>query len=428
MGFARERRHGPVPAVRQGKAAVVSSYSPSLNLLVGRALDRLGSDEPQRPIVAFLAEVAALGSRHFVGNLATEVGALVADGCTLPLTIDRAGVRNCFLCSPRAQFVSYAAEQMRVVCGRVPMWLRALMSISGVALDVAEIDRIVHFDNWLTSAGPGPGWQPHEIADITACLAERFPRHVIGTRALNLRHHAVHIEALRKAGYCLVPARRVLNFGTGSTSFRPTRDLRSDMHKLERERGRSIFPTSEVGATDYPRMAQLYSALNHGRYTRLNPAYTETFFSSIHRHQLMEFIAFRDTENTICAYLGYFVAPGRAIVAPIMGYDTSIPKSAGLYRMLGAALVSLAAARELDLSAGSGADEFKQKRGAEPSIEFNAYYVVHLPARRRLTFELYAATHNRIGPHVLSKLRTRRRPLPQRPAQSKPTVPRLPQS
>jgi hypothetical protein len=71
------------------------------------------------------------------------------------------------------------------------------------------------------------------------------------------------------------------------------------------------------------------------------------------------------------------------MVSPVVGYDTSLPQSLGLYRRLAA--VPVLTAREcgvpLNLSAGVG--RFKRLRGGEAVMEYLAVIDSHLPANRR---------------------------------------------
>jgi hypothetical protein len=326
------------------------------------------------------------------------------DDHVLPLTINRDGAANSYLCSPRAHYVAYAREEMRLSRGRLPVSFRVLTGLGGLALDVAGAHRIVHVDNWLASAGPGPSWPVEETGTIIDALATHFADSVIGFRALNERHHREHLAALSRAGCLLVPARRISIFPTADPGFRAPRNLKQDLRTLERGWNDGITVAEEIGPCDYGRMAELYRALNQTAYTPLNPAYTASYFGAMHRHGLMSFLALRDPNGKLAAFHGYFLSAPRVIVSPIVGYDLAVSRKVGLYRMLGAAFLRLALARRLDLNAGAGAEGFKRRRGAEAVLEYNAYYVAHLTLRQRAVFALFARALDRLAPGILSRL------------------------
>ena len=85
--------------------------------------------------------------------------------------------------------------------------------------------------------------------------------------------------------------------------------------------------------------------------------------------------------------LGY-VTRGGFYTTPLFGYDTTLPDSDGLYRLL--SLRDIQECRKLGLHchASGGAGEFKQQRGAVSVIECYAIYTAHLPLYRRIPWLL----------------------------------------
>ena len=100
--------------------------------------------------------------------------------------------------------------------------------------------------------------------------------------------------------------------------------------------------------------------------------------------------------------LGYFVRRG-LLTPPLFGYDTRLPQSLGLYRLI-STLTSLEGQRQgalVHFSAGVGA--FKRARGGVNAIEYNAVYDAHLPPARRRPWALLHALMDRAAVPLILK-------------------------
>jgi hypothetical protein len=87
--------------------------------------------------------------------------------------------------------------------------------------------------------------------------------------------------------------------------------------------------------------------------------------------------------------------------APIVGYDTSWPASAGLYRLLMAHVLNTTREREAVLNLSAGAAHFKRLRGGEPEIEYSAVLSRHLPAATRRTLRGLRTLTTRLGVPIM---------------------------
>ncbi len=85
----------------------------------------------------------------------------------------------------------------------------------------------------------------------------------------------------------------------------------------------------------------------------------------------------------------------------MVGYDTSLPKSLGLYRRLAVVPVLEARRRGIPLNLSAGVGRFKALRGGEPVMEYLAVHDRHLPRWRRRPWTCIDWISSKIlAPHV----------------------------
>ena len=111
----------------------------------------------------------------------------------------------------------------------------------------------------------------------------------------------------------------------------------------------------------------------------------------------MEFHGLRDRSGQLVGIFGFFTLDGRLTTVPFIGYDTSLPAETGLYRRLFTGIHREVNERRQLLNYSSGAGDFKRRRGGVASVECNAVYDRHLPARRRMAFRIAAVLLNRLA-------------------------------
>jgi hypothetical protein len=114
------------------------------------------------------------------------------------------------------------------------------------------------------------------------------------------------------------------------------------------------------------------------------------------------FQGYVDQNNVLKAFSAVFVW-GETITSPLIGYDTSAPQKDHLYIHAAQLAVLYKFKHNLLLNLSSGAPGFKRMRGAEPSIEYSAVYLKHLPKKRQVTWQLLRFLSNKIGVPLIQK-------------------------
>ena len=320
---------------------------------------------------------------QFVANLSTRVELIGAGEHRVPVTVNFAERDNAWVCSPYTAYCAYAIEELRRLMPPLVSYpLAALCRAAGAALRHASIDQAVTINNWLLSTNLYPALGPGVLKEWIGEARERWPDHAIWFRSLNDAWTPDWLAALESEGAILLPSRQVYLYSDIARLARTQPNLKVDLKLLARTELQRC-DDADIRAADYARIEQLYAMLYLQKYSQLNPAYRASFVAAWHRAGLLKLTGFRDRGSGVLqAIVGTFERAG-VVTAPLVGYDTNLPKQLGLYRILMAAVLKYAADYTLRVNLSAGAAHFKRTRGGVPAIEYSAVLASHLPARRQ---------------------------------------------
>ena len=110
---------------------------------------------------------------------------------------------------------------------------------------------------------------------------------------------------------------------------------------------------------------------------------------------LMHFKALRK-EGRVDGIAGYVQRHGM-MLCPFFGYDRTVPKEVGLYRLLSTVIMLEAQQSQLFFHQSSGASMFKQIRKASNCFEYTAVYHKHLSFRRKIPWVFLKGIYNTLG-------------------------------
>ncbi|HYD88082.1 MAG TPA: hypothetical protein VEA80_11445 [Vitreimonas sp.] len=351
---------------------------------------------------AYIDAFASRGSTALISNLRTRVMALRSGARVFPVTVNDAEYGDAYVCLPHTAYALYAKDELRIVdAGPWTPALAALASGAGAALRRAQINRVVHVNNWMLSTNLHGCWRGEEVGAIRTLLTERFPAHALCVRSLNRWSDPDLCARFEADGWRLLPARQIYVTDDLAAEWAPRRDTRRDLALLERSPYRRD-DLHELRPGDAQRIADLYALLYLDRYSQLNPAFTADFIDLTHRAGLFTYRGFRDGNGALATVVGCFIRGG-VLTTPIVGYDTARPPEEGLYRLCSLALAQMAMERGLKLNGSAGAASFKRNRGARAVIEYSAYYVRHLPLARRSAIAALEQLLNRIALPIMTE-------------------------
>jgi hypothetical protein len=361
-------------------------------------VDERRNDMARRYVSAF----AGSGSNTYIRNLQTTVTSHQWGDALLPMTINNGEPQDTFVCSPWVGYIDYTKEELaRFPNPAIVPALKAVIGCVAKVLKFAEIDKIVHINNWMMSTNLLPDLDCDLVTTETRDLSLRFPNHFLAIRSLTGRHHRKLIASLDAHGWLLLPSRQIFIADDIKYHMKRRRDLKRD-GALWRQSAYHSEELASVSRQDADRIAELYAMLYLEKYSFLNPVYTADFVMMSHEIGMIRYLVHRDQDGMIQSFGGILQLVGHATV-PLMGYNTKLDQAVGLYRLGFHAGTRYAARHGLSFNMSSGATGFKASRGATPEIEYTAFYFRHLPWVRRLPMRILAAVAHGIGIPLLEK-------------------------
>jgi hypothetical protein len=319
----------------------------------------------------------------FVSNVQTRLEVWHAGPHAFPVSINDAEWENSYVCSPFTHYITCASEECEKL-GKPALrsGLRLFLRVLGGWLRRADINRCVHINNFLLSTNLYPDWDGTGAEELLRRARTSHPSHAIVFRSLNRTLNQPLIRALQGLGCQLLPTRRVwLLDGANDAQVTGRTDFANDA-RLFPASGLRRVAHEEFRDADLVRAEALYRMLYLEKYSVHNPQFTAAFLRHCHQHNLFHFHGLRDARGALVGVAGGF-RRGRVITNSIFGYDTSLPRELGLYRILSHLVIREAVDRGWLLNLSAGAGQFKRTRGGCPEIEYSAVFDQHLPAARR---------------------------------------------
>jgi hypothetical protein len=332
------------------------------------------------------------GVATYVGNIEAEQYVLKVGAKVLPLTVVNGAYENAYIASPYTHYVQFTAEELRLVTSR---FIGQLLDLTAKLLKhpcrACEMNRIVLVNGWPLTTTFYPELTGAEVGAIRDFLVRRFPDHAIAFRSVDSLSGDGFEELFRQQGFRLIYYRPIYSLDPTAENFRPRAALRRDLNLLKKT-DYEILSTEQLEERDIERISELYHKLYIQKYSACNPQYTTGFFLLLWRKKLMELTALK-RDGRVDGFIASY-GDDRQITDPFLGYDTDLPKSLGIYRMLAALVYLKAKERGVLLNYSAGVGDFKKRRGCRKSVEYLAVDDSHLSARRRLPWALLNATND----------------------------------
>lgn len=355
-------------------------------------------------VKVYVLEMMGKSSQAYVKNVAAEISILAIDNLLLPLTKTIHMEDNSYVVSPYTQYVSYAIEELWELNNRfIEFLLKIILKIIGIILKLGKIDEVVIVNNWLLSTNLYEEMTSDQVGRIITYLQKKYPRCAIMFRSIVFSMHDQMFQPLKKDETLLIPSRSVYIFSPGElTNFQKHQQkrIRQD-YTLLKKSGYEIVGNESITLEEIPKILELYNGLYLDKYSYYNPQFTEDFIKQAWEENLLTFKLLKNND-LIIGVVGFVVRNG-VMTTPILGYDLTYPKQAGLYRLCSILLTDHSLTTGLTLHRSGGAGKFKRLRGAINEIEYSAVNVSHLSWGRKTVWKFLQIILSKIAVLLLKK-------------------------
>ncbi|WP_379153535.1 GNAT family N-acetyltransferase [Paenibacillus sp. sgz5001063] len=341
-------------------------------------------------------------AEHYFTNVRTTIRVVAVDGLPIPITINEAEYTNSYVCSPYTHYVSYAHEELALLNNRLLEGvLAALLRGMGFMLRTARFNRVVQVNNWLLSTNLYPPVNPEQLLKVLDYLRAEYPGYTILLRSLSKETSGPLMDALSGYGCKWVPSRQIYLLQHPQSS-KAKWLVKRDRTMLDKQ-GYTVEPPDRITQEDISRIVELYELLYIHKYSEHNPKFTAAYIRLALEKRTLHIYGLRKN-GRLDAVLGFYSREG-AMTAPLFGYDTTLPQSIGLYRMLSAVLIDLAESRGELLHESSGVGQFKRNRGAVAATEYSVVLDKGTPWLNRSGWSFLGLLLRRVGIPLIQKLK-----------------------
>lgn len=319
----------------------------------------------------------------YIKNIKTDIKILEVEGCFIPLTINETEYANSRVCSIFSHLLAVEKEAKKHLKQPLQFLLRPLFTLAKVLFKIAKMNKIVAINNLPFTTILHESLSKNQVQKIVGFLTRQFPKYVFVFRSINSYTDGELINSLKNNNFKFAISRNIYLFDPSKyygLSQTKKKAIRRDDKLLMKNNMRVLTHEDFNPENDAKEMTRLYNRLNLEKHSGANH-FTEDFFRQSIKYKTLTFIGIL-YNNTLVGFTGFYQKKS-VFTEPVIGYDISLPRELGIYRILSSIIIneSLRNKKILHLSAGAG--EFKMHRGALPEIEYFSFYCEHLNPFRR---------------------------------------------
>lgn len=324
-------------------------------------------------------------SKEWILNVETRMTTEEMGGFLFPATLNDTEYNSSYVCSPYNALITYSKDELFKINNRLlRLCLILLINSIGGLLRLGKVNKNYFINNFLLSTNPYPNWHGDGAKEQLKRAIEKYPQHAIMYRSLNEHTNNDLIENLKKEGFILAASRQVYIFDASFYEFINRNNTRNDRRALAKSEYELVLH-DQIRESDYPDIVRLYNLLYLEKYSKHNPQFSLKLIAYWHQNRLLTMMGLRDKQGVLQGVVGLFESE-QVITAPLVGYNTKLPKYKSLYRILIYLILDYSNKQNRCLNLSSGASHFKLLRGGQPFIEYTAAYIKHLPLYRRITW------------------------------------------
>lgn len=318
----------------------------------------------------FLGYLLSKKSNFFIRNSRTNLKVISVDNFALPFTVNSED-GGFYLDSVNILHITYPVEELKKF-GHTAINLGGLEEIK----DFLDIQKYIYLNNWLLTTNQ-PQYIPENILEkIKNYFIEKYTDYLIISRGIPEDAKGIH-DIHKNQNFRLIPYRPVWVW-----HYPPSRKrshLERDM-KLLAKRMDKFQEVTHLDDELAIKIMNLYRQLYINKYTQYSTDFTHEWFKIACASGLFKFDLLYEGEE-LKGFLNYSPYNRGGLVLNYLGYDcfNESEKQNATYRTIFAKSIQNAQVQKCDIFLSGGCGGYKENRGAVKEIEYEGYYIDHLP-------------------------------------------------
>lgn len=345
---------------------------------------------------AYLYPLIKEGTASFLDNVSSKMFLVTGRDFFLPFSVNEKEYDNSYVAS-NYYAINYCKELLLKKSPRLLPFLRPVLFLAGLILKLFKVNKAIFLNNWLMTNSLSPSIHETDMEQILGCLKQKFPSHIIFFRHIDAFTKQDLLNTLKHTHFDLLKTRNIFIYNPAN-KFHEVAEIRKTYRRdmrLIAKYNYEIVRNDQIQESDFATMLALYEKLYLDKYTAYSPKYTEKFLKNAHEKKILHFVVLKK-EGVIEGFFAYFIFYNSMINA-VFGYDTSLPHSHEIYKILARLTLEEAEKNGLVINEGSGADQAKLNRGLKPYPEYLGIYGAHLPWPRRLILQAITALGKKLA-------------------------------
>ncbi len=344
----------------------------------------------QEAFFNYFEPIMQSGINCFIKNINCEIKILKINDLLIPLVFTDRNYDDCLYTSLLSHYIKYISEEFDKKNSKFNFILKFIEKY----LIKNEINKTIYVNQWFISTNLYPALTKDDIQEITDFLKINYKNYAIVFKNIIKEYDTNLYENLNRQGYKEIISRQIF---INDKKMTKNSKQRAKVKKDFKFYINSNYKAYKVqNNDDYTRIKDIYTMLYIKKYSKYNPLYTEEYFKLTAFNPIFNLTVFKNKNiiDSMCLTL----ANSNVMTAPAVGYDLTMSKDLGLYRIISAYIGELYNKNYAIFNMSAGIGEFKMQRGAKPYFEYLMIYYNHLPANKRIMFYILKSFVNKIIP------------------------------
>jgi len=344
-----------------------------------------------KEIGSYLLPLIKDGTTPYIKNSNSTVMVIATKANLIPIVVSsqqKHSSKTTYITSPINQFTHFIVAEINkglIKNFLLSFLLKKFLFVLKNLYAFSKMDDIVYVNHWLFSTNLFPEIKRGELQVIIDKIQVAFPKKAIMFKSLNKSSNLDLIEYLKSHSSSQIAVRQIFQFNPKTSEYRKKRPYIMDRKLFEKSKNLIWEEIKEANSEDVELIQKLYQKLYIEKHNPLNPIYSKAYIKMVIESPFVKLFIVRLKKEIVGLTL--FFQYNKILTTPLIGYNQTLPKKAGIYRLLNYFLMHYAIEQNLFLNMSSGAGQFKKQRGGIADIDYQFTVHNHLGFFRRISWK-----------------------------------------